>query len=72
VWASFGGLAASQNRVAEEEFAVGAGEVVVFRLTMAMGALKNTIRAERIEGPEFLVPKLRKMTMVAAEVQSAP
>jgi hypothetical protein len=67
VWASFAGLAAAQNRVAEQDFVAGPGEVVALRMVMAMGATKNTIRIERIDNPDGLASKLKSMTMVAPE-----
>lgn len=65
---AFGALAGTQNRAGIEEFGVGAGEVVAYRATVAMGALKNTVAVERINPDAILITKLKAMTMVAPEI----
>jgi hypothetical protein len=64
----FMGLAATQNRPAEQDFVAEPGEVVAFRIALSMGATKNTIKVERIDDPASLAAKLKTMTMVAPQV----
>ncbi|WP_421728950.1 hypothetical protein [Brevundimonas sp.] len=65
---AFGALAGAQNRAGVEEFGVGAGEVVAYRATVSMGALKNSVALERITPDATLTAKLKAMKMVAPEV----
>lgn len=62
---AFAALAGKQNKPAVERFGTGAGEVVVYRAKVAMGALQNTIALERIHADAELSTKLRGMTMTA-------
>lgn len=64
---SFGGLAGAQNNAAIERFGAGDGEVVVYRATVAMGALKNSVNVQRISADATLSAKLKSMTMTAPE-----
>lgn len=64
---AFGGLAGAQNNAALERFGVGEGEVVAYRATVAMGALKNSVTLERINADAALTAKLKPMTMTAPE-----
>ena len=65
---SFGGLAGAQNNTVAERFGVGAGEVAVYRATVAMGAMKNSITLQRLTADAALSDKLKSMTMTAPEV----
>lgn len=64
----FVGLAAKQNKPTVEGFIAAPGEVVAFRATMAMGALKNRIEVERIDSHETLSLRLKPMIMIAPEI----
>lgn len=64
---AFAALAGKQNKPAVERFGAGAGEVVVYRAKVAMGALQNTIALERIHADADLSNKLRGMTMTAPD-----
>lgn len=64
---AFGGLAGKQNKPTVEGFIAKPGDVVAFRATMEMGALKNRIAVERIESRETLGLRLKPMTMIAPE-----
>lgn len=65
---AFGGLAGAQNKPTSENFGVGPGEVVAYRATLSMGALKNTIAIERIQVDAELTGKLKTMKMIAPEI----
>ena len=62
---AFGGLAAKQNKPTLEGFIAAPGEIVAFRATMAMGALKNRILLERVDSRDTLTLRLTPMTMIA-------
>lgn len=62
---AFAALAGKQNKPAGERFGGAAGEVIVYRAKVAMGALQNTIALERIHADADLSNKLRGMTMTA-------
>nr|WP_314435839.1 hypothetical protein [uncultured Brevundimonas sp.] len=62
---AFGGLAGKQNKPTLEGFIAAPGEIVAFRAVMAMGALKNRIRLERVDSRETLTLRLTPMTMIA-------
>lgn len=65
---TFVGLAAAQNQAFSETINLSAGEVAAFRATLSMGAVKNTIRMERIDemsGLSDLPRTLAGMKMVA-------
>lgn len=64
---AFAALAGKQNKPAVERFGVGAGEVVVYRAKVTMGALQNNIALERIRADGDLSDKLRGMTMTAPD-----
>lgn len=64
---AFAALAGKQNKPAVDRFGAGAGEVVVYRAKVAMGALQNTIALERIHADADLSNKLRGMTMTAPD-----
>ena len=64
---AFGGLAGEQNNANIERFGVGPGEVVVYQAKISMGALKNTIKVDRVIPDAALSDKLRGMTMTALE-----
>lgn len=64
---AFAALARKQNKPAVERFGAGAGEVVVYRAKVAMGALQNTIALERLNADAELSAKLRGMTMTAPD-----
>ena len=64
---AFAALAGKQNKPAVERFGAGAGEVVVYRAKVAIGALQNTIALERIHANADLSNKLRGMTMTAPD-----
>ena len=63
---TFAGLAAAQNKPVVVGAQVSEGQVVVYRASLSMGALKNTINVERIDDLTGLAEGLRKMKMVAA------
>lgn len=65
--AGFGGLAGPQNRTNESKVTFRAGEVLAVKASVAMGALKNTIRLDGVPVTEDLRAKLRRMSMVRAE-----
>lgn len=62
---TFVGLAASQNKPVVVGADVREGEVLAFRATLSMGAIKNTIAVEKIDDVSSLPPVLGKMKMVA-------
>lgn len=65
---AFGGLAAKQNKPTLEGFIAAPGEIIAFRATMAMGALKNRILLERVDSRDTLTLRLTPMTMIAPSV----
>ncbi len=67
----FGGLAGPQNTPAEEVLELAAGDVAAVRASISMGALKNTIRLERVPLDDTLRAKLARMTMVGPETVQA-
>lgn len=64
---AFGALAAKHNRPKVEPFRAAAGEVVVYLVKISMGAMQNTIDAERQSTDLGLVAKLGKIRMVKPE-----
>lgn len=68
VTCGFGGLAAAQNKPVVAEADLREGETAVYRITMRMGALKNTAVIERFEVTENLRVSLGAMKMVAPAV----
>lgn len=65
---AFGGLAGPQNNDAVAEFTVSPGDVAVFRASLSMGAFKNSIKVDRIEGDLALLrQKLDRMPMTAPD-----
>lgn len=65
---AFGGLAGPQNNAGEEVFSVAVGQVAVFRATLAMGALKNTIRLEAVgDDLDWVRGRLERMPMTAPD-----
>lgn len=64
---TFAGLAAAQNKPVIAGAHVTEGQVVAFRATLSMGALKNSITVDRIDDLTGLADGLRKMKMVAPE-----
>jgi hypothetical protein len=58
------GFAASQAKGGVTEFTLQSGEVVIFKLDMAMGALNNTVLLVREAASPLLLHKLGGMTMV--------
>ncbi|WP_395943703.1 hypothetical protein [Brevundimonas sp.] len=67
---AFGGLAGKQNKPTVEGFIAKPGDVIAFRATMAMGALKNRIVVERVESRETLSLRLKPMIMIAPEPEA--
>ncbi|PQZ82753.1 MULTISPECIES: hypothetical protein [unclassified Brevundimonas] len=69
--AGFGGLAGPQNNAATVSFFVAAGQAQVYRATVSMGAIKNTIALETAPGDRSdLSARLARMPMTAPDVQA--
>ena len=64
---AFGGLAAPQNNAGDQTFTVSAGQVAIFRATLAMGAIKNTIRLEPVDDLAWARSRLERMPMTAPD-----
>ena len=62
--AAFTGLAEKQSNAAQTAFEVREGEVVVFKLGVSLGALKNSIKAERVATDETVRRQLESQKMV--------
>lgn len=63
----FGGLAGPQNNQAVTKFDVADGGVAAFRATLQMGAVKNSIRMEKVDERE-VGPVLARLKMTAPDV----
>ncbi|MET4683499.1 hypothetical protein [Brevundimonas faecalis] len=69
--AGFGGLAGPQNNAATAHLVLRAGDAVVYRATVSLGAVKNTVVLEPAPGSrDDLSAKLRRMSMTAPDVAS--
>lgn len=64
--AAFGGGLAAQTRASELDFTALAGEAVVIKLSMGLGAMKNPIQVDRV-GPDVVRGQLGGMQMVKAD-----
>lgn len=51
-----------------EAFGAGPGEVVAYKATISLGALKNTVALTRVSADRELSARLEPMTMTALEV----
>jgi hypothetical protein len=67
VTASFGGGLAGQTKPVEFQFTGAPSEVVVLKLTMGVGALKNPVQIERVSR-ESIEAALKTMQMSAPDV----
>jgi len=65
--AAFGALAGAQNNAGAYVFEAKPGDVIPVRATLAMGALKNTVRLEDAGALEAVRQRLSRVTMVKAE-----
>lgn len=66
--AAFGGLAGPQNNAGDLRFNAAAGETLIYKASVSMGAIKNTVKLERQPDAAAVVAKLQRMPMVASEV----
>ena len=66
--ASFGGGLAGQTKPSELAFSCADGEIVVMKLAMSMGVLKNPVKIERSSADASARAELSGMQMTAADV----
>jgi hypothetical protein len=67
ITACFGGGLAAQTRSADFQFTGAPGEVVVLRLSVGLGALKNPLKIERVS-VESVQAELPRLQMAAADI----
>lgn len=67
VRAAFGGGLKGQTNAAELQLNAAASEIIVLHLALAMGAVKNTVRIERV-APDTLRAKMQSMRMTAPDL----
>jgi hypothetical protein len=68
VTASFGGGLAGQTKAADFQFNGAPSEVVVLRLSVGLGALKNPLKIERVS-MESVQSELPRLQMAAADIR---
>jgi len=70
VTASFGGGLAGQTKPVDFQFVSGPSEIVVLKLSMGIGAIKNPVKIERVSA-DSVRADLAGMQMTAADVTGA-